>query len=749
MFFLYRSRNLLNKMLLLGLFLMVSTVGQVAAESDKTAIEASVTAFQTIGTLRRQSPIDGNAIAAAYTGVLQTLAQEVDTANSLSLDSNILAAIDNIKADSEPQLAAQVIDKTLQRVFYQSISNRIGAIRDQFQTATSAELIGLLNESEAAFQAIKSTVARANQVLTVDRQALEEGTNPGLDVLVTESFARIRATLNKSNLDEDFANFGVERYVVRMSLARAYYIAVLREVGGVIESRNLDPEETAIEQKEGEIFYRIIESLITRDNPLGNLRIKKQLTGNPSKVVADEIVSELSKGLIGRVKGEMNGQAESIGKDRAHAMAEASGTAAFAKIILPDLEFRLGATQRGNLETALNNLQSASSENSAPKSAEARSIISAILTNYENELNLASYNKTQDTNLIIDGAVVAFQQIGVLRKQFPIDSAAITAEYEGDLQQLTQIIDQIYGTTIDADILAAIAATQVEAQSLQAAQVIDKSLQRIFALTVYNRITLVDELFDELTTDEMTLEWDRAYAAYQAIIGTAARENKVLTDDRQTIKSGSNPDIDDQVTLAFIHGRQALSKENDDDSTQVALARERIVIPLVRSFLIGVLREVEGIIADRDADIAAAKEKQVEGEYFYRIVESFIAQDNPSGSAIIKAQMVGDLTGVVADQVVSEISRGIIGQMNRNLTQAEALLGSDTDQASLAAERVSLYVDVLLPDLELRLGSLQRVELENAVQDLLGAIETSNTTKVSAAKSSITSVITAYHAELN
>ena len=742
--------NLLNKILLAGFVFLTLVAATVNAASDKTAIESAVTAFQTIGTLRKQSPIDGEAIAAAYAGTLQTLVQEVDTANSLSLDSDILAAIDNIKVDNESKLAAQVIDKTLQRVFYQIIWNRIATIRDQFMTATSTVLIQSLDESEAAFKAITGTVAKANQILTVDRHAIEESFNPGLDILVNESFARIRTALNKNNPEEDFANFGVERYVVRMSLARAYYIAVLREVGGVIESRESDPEEAAIEQKEGEIFYRIIESLIARDNPMGSMRIQEQLTGNPTKIVADEIVSELSKGLIGRVQGEMNGQAESIGKDRAHAMAEASGVVEFAKIILPDLEVRLGATERSNLEVALNDLQSASSQNSVSKSEAARSTISAILANYENELNLASYNKTQDTGLIVDGAVVSFQQIGTLRQQFPIDSTAIAAEYEGDLQDLTKIIDSLYGTTIDADILTAIAALENESQSLLAAQVIDKSLQRIFALTIYNRINLVHDQFDDLTTDEMTLEWDRAYAAYQAIIGTAAKENKVLTSDKQTLQSGSNPNIDDQVALAFIQGRQALSKENaDGGQTQVALARDGIVIPLVRSFLIGVLREVEEIIEDRGVDANEAKEKQIEAEYFYRIVEGFVSQDNPSGSNKIKAQLIGDLNGVVADQIVSEISRGIIGQMNRNLAQLEASFGSNNDQALIAAKRISLFADILLPDLELRIGALQRAKLENALQELIEASENSNVTNALAARAIILEVISAYDIELN
>ncbi len=743
--------NSLRKSLMVSMCFILFCMGNattVAASSNVQAIETAVAAFKTIGTLRKESPINADAIANAYTGALQTLVQEVDTANGLQLNSDILAAINNIKGENEPKLAGQVIDKTLQRVFYQSIWNRIAAIRDQFDSATSATLLQILDESVAAFQAIASTVARANQVLAADRQSIQEGSNPGLDILINESFERVRTALNKNNPTEDFANFSVERYAIRMSLARAYYIAVLREVAGVIENRNSDLETTAIEQKEGEVFYRIIESLIARDNPTGNLLIKAQLTGNASGIVADEIVSELSKGLIGRVKGEMNGQAESIGKDRVHAMAEAAGAVYFANILLPDLELRLGAGVRSNLETALNNLQSASSENSVSKSAEARETISTILTSYEHELNLSKYSKTNDTALIIDGAVAAFQAIGVLRKEFPINADAILAEYAGDLQQLTQIVDQLYGSAIDQDILAAIGFIKNENQVLLAAQAIDKSLQRVFALAIYNRITLVTDHFDDMSTDELTLEWDRAYAAYLAIIGTAGRENKVLTTDRQTIKSGNNPDIDDQITLAFIHGRKALNKANADDQINAAIARENIVIPLARSFLIGVLREVEGIISDRDTDVDSAREKQIEGEFFYRIVEGFISQDNPAGNNRIKEQLTGNMANVVANEIVSSVSNGLISQMNRSMSQIEATFASDKNQAILAAERMSLYASIFLPDLELRLGSLQRVKMENVLQDLKEASRTGNASKAVAARSVIVEVISAYRDEL-
>ena len=747
MYLLRRLINSLSMLLIVSLCFMVVMNNAVAA-SNAAAIESAVTAYRTIGTLRREVPINGDAIANAYAGALQTLTQEIDTANSLNLDSDVLAAIDDIKNDYAPRLAAQVVDKTLQRVFYQSIWNRIAAIRDQFETGTSVALIAMLDESVAAFQAISATVARENQILTADRQALEAGSNPGLDVEVNDHFSRIRTALNKSNPEEDFVTVQIARYAIRMSLARAYYIAVLREVSGAIANRAADPEETSIELKEGEIFYRVIESLVARGNPAGSLRIKAQLTGDSSKVVADEIVSELGKGFIGRVVAEMNGQAGAITeKDRPHAVAEAAGAKYFARVLLPDLELRLGTADRGSLENELENLMTASNELSAPKSELARNAISAILTKYENALNRAQYEVAQHTP-IVENALADYQAIDSLRNQAPIDADAIAAKYGADLQQLTQLVDQIYGQTIDLDVSAAIAQVKSGDQVPLALQVIDKSLQKMFALVVYNRVTLVQEQFGNSSADALALEWDRAYTAYSAIAKTVNKEDKLLSSDKQSIVSGSDPDLDYQVTAAFIQGKRAFDKTDSGDAQTLALARENIVVPLVRSFLIGVLREVQGIIENRTADVDEAREKQIEGEYFYRIVEGFIAQDNPSGSNQIKAQFTGALSNVVADKIVSEISKGILGQVERSIHQIEANFTADKNQAMLALERLSLYTGVFLADLGQRLNASKRASLENAIRDLKDAINNGNTDRAVALRSIMTGILAEYESKL-
>lgn len=726
---------------------MAAHAASVEVTSNTEAINAAVAAFQEVGSLRREEPINADALHNVYMGALQTLVQQIDAAHDLSLDSDVLVAIDEIREGNEPKLAAQVIDKTIQRAFVLTIIDRATTVRDDFDTADSATLNLVWDEAVAAFEAVKGTAARDNKVITTDFQSIETGSSPGLDILITESFERGRVALNKENPDEDKIAIRIERQIIRLSLIRAYYIGVLREVEGIISNRDRDIEEALEKQKEGEIFYRIIEEFIIRENATGNELIKSQFVGDLAQVEANAIVSELSRGFIGRVQAELAANETSIASDRGRAMEVAEEALLYANVFLEDLEIRLGSGTRGSLESALNNLKDASNENDEAKAAQARENTNEILLAYTDELMLVDYQQTQSTPFV-DAAVSAFQTIGVLRRQSPIDAQAILDAYTEELQQLTQTIDNIYGLALDNAIIAAINNVSSNTDVAQAVQVIDKTLQRVFALTLYNRITLILESYGSLSGAAIELELDRAYSAFLAIKGTAARENKVLTEDRQSIESGSNPRLDSQVTYAFIRAKDALSAGNMDGLEQLAIERETIVLSLVRGFFIGVLREVEGIISNRDRDIEEALEKQTEGIKFYLIIESFIAQHNPNGNEVIKSQLTGDLSSVVADQIVSEFSKGIIGQLNDRLAFHAEVLGSNRSQAKLAAEIVALYAGMILPDLELRLGSTKRVIIENALQDLQEASAMNDPSKAMNAQQSILNVISQYEAEL-
>ena len=308
--------------------------------SNTEAIDAAVSAFQEIGALRGEESIDADAIRNAYLNSLQALTQQVDADNDLTLDSDVLVAIDEISSNNEPKLAAQVIDKTLQRVFYLTILDRVTAVRDDFDVTSTEAMNVTWNEAVAAFEAIKGTAARENKVISADRQSIETGVNPALDVQIAAAFERGRTALNKQNPTSDLIEIKIVRQIIRLSLARAYYIGVLREVEGIVSNRDRDVEEAREKQKEGEIFYRIIEDFIIRENATGSELIKAQMTGNIAEVDADAIVSELSKGFIGRVRAELDANETSISDDRGRAMEVAEEALLYANVFLADLEIR-------------------------------------------------------------------------------------------------------------------------------------------------------------------------------------------------------------------------------------------------------------------------------------------------------------------------------------------------------------------------------------------------------------------------
>ncbi|MCK6468549.1 MAG: carboxypeptidase regulatory-like domain-containing protein [Candidatus Brocadia sinica] len=365
----------------------VLTFSTYTKTSDTKTMDAAVASYNEIGVLRKQVPIDGDAIASAYEGELQDLTKEVDAENTLTLDSDILAAIEDIKNNNEPDLAVQVIDKTLQRLFYLAILERITDVRDDFHDGKKSDLKFLWDEAYAAYQAIAGTADRENKVITEDRTSIETGSNPNLEDRITIAFVRGQDALDRKDHDEDEITVGVQRQVIRLSLVRAFYIAVLREVEGVLNNRDSDQEKALVYQKEGEVYYRIIEEFVSRDNPEGNEIIKSQLTGDLADVNADTLVSELSKGFIGRVRGELESNESALNaNDRGDAMVTAEEALLYSEVFLEDLELRLGADDSEEIEDVLYELKDASDEVNKENADTASQTISTILDSYENVL---------------------------------------------------------------------------------------------------------------------------------------------------------------------------------------------------------------------------------------------------------------------------------------------------------------------------------------------------------------------------
>ncbi|MCF6148040.1 MAG: carboxypeptidase regulatory-like domain-containing protein [Candidatus Kuenenia sp.] len=355
--------------------------------NDTESMDSAVSAFQEIGTLRKEDPINIDEIVSLYEEYLQDLTQQLDTEYSLSMDEDLLSAMDDIENNIDPKLAGQVIDKTLQRVFYLAIYDRITEVNNDYDEESTSYLETLWDEAYSAYQALYGTADRENKVLTEDRLSIETGSNPNLEDMITVAFIRGKDALKKKDLEEDEITVGVQRQVIRLSLIRSFYIAVLREVESIINNRDTNLEKALEYQKEGEVYYKIIEEYVSRDNPSGNETIKSQLTGDVSEVDADTIVSEMSRGFIGRVEGELDASESNISEgDRKDAMIVAEEAHLYSGVFLEDLELRLGDDFSDDMEEALNELRAVSDELDTVSAASAREVITAIIENYENEL---------------------------------------------------------------------------------------------------------------------------------------------------------------------------------------------------------------------------------------------------------------------------------------------------------------------------------------------------------------------------
>jgi len=98
-------------------------------------------------------------------------------------------------------------------------------------------------------------------------------------------------------------------------------------------------------------------------------------------------VSELSKGFIGRVEGELEENEEALSENnRGDAMVLAEEALLYSGVFLEDLELRLGTENLGEIEDALNDLRDASDKLSTSDADTARQTITTIINSYESEL---------------------------------------------------------------------------------------------------------------------------------------------------------------------------------------------------------------------------------------------------------------------------------------------------------------------------------------------------------------------------
>lgn len=305
-----------------------------------------------------------------------------------------------------------------------------------------------------------------------------------------------------------------------------------------------------------------------------------------------------------------------------------------------------------------------------------------------------------------------------------------------------------------------------------AIQVLSKTLLRVFFEAAQSHLVqAVDaEIFEAKTvshTEGVYHRWDEAFANFRALASTVGRESRlrVLDADRTTIglargdAVGSavdlgvddttfatltlDPKLDRIVAAAFERGQQAIDNDLnesdsggvDDDFTVIGVQQQTIRFSLYRGIYIAVLRALDGVLDNvLEGNLRGAEVNRVEGVVSYRILESTVDRDNPTGNTTILTlleQPVEQLTPTDVATILGEFSLAFANGAIRELNEIHAnflLPGAPNavqrQNALIAAAEAQLFSEITIDDLAIILGD--SLNNGNGINDKLDLLEALN-----------------------
>ncbi|HEY7709639.1 MAG TPA: iron transporter [Candidatus Entotheonella sp.] len=413
--------------------------GTFNVRTQTAAADRQLLAQQSIESLRQQDPRPIAAIADQYFQLLQVLTQQIDaTLVAPRLDADIVQAFADLNNNLAPDSAIQVISKTLLRVFFEATQSTIAQAVDAetFEDKTVSDTEGLYHlwdQGFTYFRALATTVGRESRLRVLDASRITIGLargdevlsaadlgvdaatfavltrEPKLDQTVSTAFERgqqaIDDDLNDSDsggTDDDLTVISVQQQIIRFSLIRGIYIAVLRELDNVLDQvseGNLSGAE--VNRVEGVVFYRILDRTMEQDNPTGNATIQTILNQPVEQFTAADVATVLGEFSLAFANGtirELNAIHANFllppvpnAVQRQRALIEAEEARLFSETTIDDLAIVLGDTFNNNgngmndkldLSMTLNVLSTAITNNDPVAAATARITVDAIVRTY-------------------------------------------------------------------------------------------------------------------------------------------------------------------------------------------------------------------------------------------------------------------------------------------------------------------------------------------------------------------------------
>ena len=353
-------------------------------------------AQQAIDVLARQAPRPVAAMADQYFQFLQAFTRQVDTTlETPRLNDDIVQALASLRNDIAPDAAAQVVLTTLLRVFFEAAQANLTQVTtaDIFEDKTLSPTAGAYHfwdEASVYARALASTVGRESHLRVLAPSRATIGLAPGhaitsgadlgvddptfaaltlapmLDKTVMAAFERGQRAIDNDigdgdmgDTDTDLTELNVQQQIIRFSLRRGFYIAVLRELDSVLDKLQAgDVSGAEVNRVEAMAFYRILQSAVAQDNAAGSATIEQILAQPVAQITLDNVATILGEFSLAFVNGairELNevnanfllpGAPNVTQQQRARIVAEE--TRLFNEIIMDDLAIILGDTFNAN-----------------------------------------------------------------------------------------------------------------------------------------------------------------------------------------------------------------------------------------------------------------------------------------------------------------------------------------------------------------------------------------------------------------
>ena len=269
----------MNKYTIAIIILLYLIIGCGKKGSEQSSpIAEKVAAFQNIERIRTGDKVDFQAVEEIYDSHLKEFASKYDKTFGEEMDVIIERAIGDGEVSKYPKVQAQIISKTLQKVFFL-------ALKDELKQSSKLDVAAVEHWENASgyYEALRPTVRRRGEWMEVGNLYDEE---------IHQVFGKAREAIEK----KDSEQFESQRNMLNDKLMRIFALSVLFEIEGMIENRAIH-EKAKVKQAEAATYYKIIEKEVKKNNPSGHEIIHYQLNVNPEDVDFDVIKKELNAGL--------------------------------------------------------------------------------------------------------------------------------------------------------------------------------------------------------------------------------------------------------------------------------------------------------------------------------------------------------------------------------------------------------------------------------------------------------------------